>query len=139
VSLAPVGVIKATAGGGSAALEEESQLREVIGEIVVGAIRGTSFSWNMGVYGNCPRLVRNIQPVGHRLPLHYDSMVREALLLEWYSSLSLPFCIRHSLSACELLYHQLKLSNQASVRTNLSSVFTLSWCVSSLSDEVTSF
>ncbi|XP_046401109.1 phospholipid transfer protein C2CD2L isoform X3 [Ischnura elegans] len=76
VSLAPVGVIKAAAGGGSAAaLEEEAQLREVIGEIVVGAIRATSFSWNMGVYGNCPRLLRNVQPVGHRLPLHYDSMM----------------------------------------------------------------
>ncbi|XP_071450245.1 uncharacterized protein [Hetaerina americana] len=75
VFLAPVGVIKASSSGGSAALEEESQLREVIGEIVVGAIRGTCFSWNMGVYGTCPRLLRNVQLPGHRLPLHYDSMM----------------------------------------------------------------
>ncbi|KAG8238830.1 hypothetical protein J437_LFUL018661 [Ladona fulva] len=78
VSLAPVGAIKAAGGIGSAigqVQEEEAHLRELISEIVVGAIRGTSFTWNMGQYGNCPRLDRAKYAPGPRLPLHYDSLL----------------------------------------------------------------
>lgn len=70
VSLAPVGTIKKDL--------DESQLQEVITEIVVGALRGTNVHLNFYQYPTCPRLWREppVQP-GFSLPTHYDSMVSE--------------------------------------------------------------
>ncbi|XP_046425648.1 uncharacterized protein LOC124182418 isoform X2 [Neodiprion fabricii] len=67
VSLAPVGTIKKDL--------DESQLQEVVTEIVVGALRGTNVHLNLVQYPTCPRLWREPPPQpGFSLPLHYDSM-----------------------------------------------------------------
>ncbi|KZC11822.1 C2 domain-containing protein 2 [Dufourea novaeangliae] len=68
VSLAPVGTIKKDL--------DESHLQDVVTEIVVGALRGTSVHLNLFQYPSCPRLWREQatnQP-GFSLPMHYDSM-----------------------------------------------------------------
>ncbi|KAK2586822.1 hypothetical protein KPH14_011842 [Odynerus spinipes] len=71
VSLAQVGTIKKDL--------DESQLQEVVTEIVVGALRGTNVHLNLSQYPTCPRLWREppSQP-GFSLPVHYDSMTRNA-------------------------------------------------------------
>ncbi|KAK0173962.1 hypothetical protein PV328_007093 [Microctonus aethiopoides] len=67
VSLAPVGTIKKDL--------DESQLQEVVTEIVVGALRGINVHLNLANYPTCPRLWREPPPqVGFPLPVHYDSM-----------------------------------------------------------------
>ncbi|CAG5101209.1 Protein of unknown function [Cotesia congregata] len=67
VSLAAVGTIKKDL--------DESQLQEVVTEIVVGALRGTNVHLNLSKYPTCPRLWREPPPqTGFPLPLHYDSM-----------------------------------------------------------------
>ncbi|XP_012264813.2 uncharacterized protein LOC105691113 isoform X3 [Athalia rosae] len=67
VSLAPVGTIKKDL--------DESQLQEVVNEIVVGALRGTNVHLNLSQYPTCPRLWREPPPQpGYNLPVHYDSM-----------------------------------------------------------------
>ncbi|XP_043280643.1 uncharacterized protein [Venturia canescens] len=67
VSLAAVGTIKKDL--------DESQLQEVVTEIVIGALRGTNVHFNLTQYPTCPRLWREPPPQpGHPLPLHYDSM-----------------------------------------------------------------
>lgn len=73
VSLAAVGTIKKDL--------DESQLQEVVTEIVVGALRGTNVHFNLNQYPTCPRLWREppSQP-GHPLPLHYDSMVKKTFI-----------------------------------------------------------
>ncbi|KAI4488870.1 hypothetical protein M0804_004368 [Polistes exclamans] len=67
VSLAQVGTIKKDL--------DESQLQEVVTEIVVGALRGTNVHLNLSQYPTCPRLWREPPPQpGFSLPVHYDSM-----------------------------------------------------------------
>ncbi|XP_043260559.1 uncharacterized protein LOC122402095 isoform X2 [Colletes gigas] len=68
VSLAPVGTIKKDL--------DESQLQEVVTEIVVGALRGTNVHLNLFQYPSCPRLWREqtSNQSGFSLPVHYDSM-----------------------------------------------------------------
>ncbi|XP_018306143.1 uncharacterized protein [Mycetomoellerius zeteki] len=67
VSLAAVGTIKKDL--------DESQLQEVVTEIVVGALRGTNVHLNLSQYPTCPRLWREppSQP-GFSYPTHYDSV-----------------------------------------------------------------
>lgn len=66
--MAPVGTIKKDL--------DESQLQEVVTEIVVGALRGINVHLNLANYPTCPRLWREPPPqVGFPLPVHYDSMV----------------------------------------------------------------
>ncbi|XP_014283116.1 uncharacterized protein [Halyomorpha halys] len=67
VSLAQVGSIKNNL--------DESQLQDVICEIVTTALRQTSLHYNLSQYPNCPRLVRHPVSPAHLLPLHYDSML----------------------------------------------------------------
>ncbi|CAH1389002.1 unnamed protein product [Nezara viridula] len=67
VSLAQVGSIKNNL--------DESQLQDVICEIVTTALRQTSLNYNLSQYPNCPRLVRHPVSPAHLLPLHYDSML----------------------------------------------------------------
>nr|XP_012139467.1 PREDICTED: uncharacterized protein LOC100877431 isoform X5 [Megachile rotundata] len=68
VSLAQVGTIKKDL--------DESQLQEVVTEIVIGALRGTNVHLNLFQYPSCPRLWREppqTQP-SFSMPMHYDSM-----------------------------------------------------------------
>lgn len=67
VALAPVGNIKNNL--------DETQLQEVISEIVVNALRNTEVHLNFALYPTCPRLVRHVATPGHSLPVHYDSMI----------------------------------------------------------------
>ncbi|XP_031356297.1 uncharacterized protein LOC116180453 isoform X2 [Photinus pyralis] len=67
VALAPVGNIKNNL--------DETQLQEVISDIVVNALRSTEVQLNLGLYPTCPRLVRHVATPGHSLPVHYDSML----------------------------------------------------------------
>ncbi|XP_066147870.1 uncharacterized protein [Euwallacea fornicatus] len=66
VALAPVGNIKNNL--------DETQLQEVISEIVTNAIRNTEVHLNLVQYPTCPRLIRHVETPGRMLPLHYDSM-----------------------------------------------------------------
>ncbi|KAL0129619.1 hypothetical protein PUN28_001707 [Cardiocondyla obscurior] len=67
ISLAAVGVIKKDL--------DESQLQEVVSEIVVGALRGTNVHLNLSQYPTCPRLWREPPPQpGFSYPIHYDSV-----------------------------------------------------------------
>ncbi|XP_030755359.1 uncharacterized protein LOC115881827 isoform X3 [Sitophilus oryzae] len=66
VALAPVGNIKNNL--------DETQLQEVITEIVTTALRNTEVNLNLAQYPTCPRLIRHIETPGRMLPLHYDSM-----------------------------------------------------------------
>ncbi|CAB0005352.1 unnamed protein product [Nesidiocoris tenuis] len=67
VALAPVGAIKNNL--------DESQLQEVISEIVTAALRSTDVHCNFSNYPNCPRMSRYASSPGHMLPVHYDSIV----------------------------------------------------------------
>ncbi|XP_075213106.1 uncharacterized protein LOC142319565 isoform X4 [Lycorma delicatula] len=67
VSLAQVGAIKNNL--------DESQLQDVILEIVTVALRNSSVHINLGQYPTCPRLTRYIPPPSHLLPVHYDSLL----------------------------------------------------------------
>ncbi|KAF5297382.1 hypothetical protein FQR65_LT01313 [Abscondita terminalis] len=67
VALAPVGNIKNNL--------DETQLQEVISEIIVNAMRNTEVHLNFALYPTCPRLVRHVATPGHSLPVHYDSMI----------------------------------------------------------------
>ncbi|XP_029175085.1 uncharacterized protein LOC114943597 isoform X2 [Nylanderia fulva] len=68
ISLAAVGTIKKDL--------DESQLQEVVTEIVAGALRGTSVHLNLSQYPTCPRLWREPppQPGFSSYPTHYDNM-----------------------------------------------------------------
>nr|XP_023021756.1 uncharacterized protein LOC111510118 isoform X3 [Leptinotarsa decemlineata] len=66
VALAPVGNIKNNL--------DETQLQEVISEILMTALRSTEVKLNLAQYPTCPRLVRHVATPGQFLPLHYDSM-----------------------------------------------------------------
>ncbi|KAL1516567.1 hypothetical protein ABEB36_000467 [Hypothenemus hampei] len=66
VALAPVGNIKNNL--------DETQLQEVISEIVTNALRNTEVHLNLAQYPNCPRLIRHIEAPSRLLPVHYDSM-----------------------------------------------------------------
>ncbi|XP_026824984.1 uncharacterized protein LOC105285796 isoform X2 [Ooceraea biroi] len=67
ISLAAVGTIKKDL--------DESQLQEVVTEIVVGALRGTNVHLNLSQYPTCPRLWREPPPQpGFSYPTHYDNV-----------------------------------------------------------------
>ncbi|XP_036147983.1 uncharacterized protein LOC105836218 isoform X5 [Monomorium pharaonis] len=67
ISLAAVGTIKKDL--------DESQLQEVVTEIVVGALRGTNVHLNLSQYPTCPRLWREPPPQpGFSYSTHYDSV-----------------------------------------------------------------
>ncbi|XP_070163380.1 uncharacterized protein [Polyergus mexicanus] len=67
VSLAAVGTIKKDL--------DESQLQEVVTEIVVGALRGINVHLNLSQYPTCPRLWREPPPQpGFSYPTHYDNV-----------------------------------------------------------------
>ncbi|KAL6442081.1 hypothetical protein ACFW04_002418 [Cataglyphis niger] len=67
VSLAAVGAIKKDL--------DESQLQEVVTEIVVGALRGINVHFNLSQYPTCPRLWREPPPQpGFSYPTHYDNV-----------------------------------------------------------------
>ncbi|XP_050490515.1 uncharacterized protein LOC126873549 isoform X2 [Bombus huntii] len=68
VSLAQVGTIKKDL--------DESQLQEVVTEIVIGALRGTNVHLNLFQYPSCPRLWREPATTQHSfsMPMHYDNV-----------------------------------------------------------------
>ncbi|XP_014204637.1 uncharacterized protein LOC106636670 isoform X2 [Copidosoma floridanum] len=68
VSLAQVGAIKKDL--------DESQMQDLLTEIVIGAIRSTSLHLNLSNYVNCPRLWReSMNPTGgYSMPGQYDPM-----------------------------------------------------------------
>lgn len=66
IALAPVGNIKNNL--------DESQLQEVIVEILTEALRSTEVDLNLAQYPTCPRLIRHVSMPGQILPVHYDSM-----------------------------------------------------------------
>ncbi|XP_029041924.2 uncharacterized protein LOC114875616 isoform X2 [Osmia bicornis bicornis] len=66
VSLAQVGTIKKDF--------DESQLQEVVTEIVIGALRGTNVHLNLFQYPSCPRLWRELQQTAYSMSTHYDGM-----------------------------------------------------------------
>uniref|UniRef100_A0A0K8SUS5 C2 domain-containing protein 2 n=2 Tax=Lygus hesperus TaxID=30085 RepID=A0A0K8SUS5_LYGHE len=67
VALAPVGAIKNNL--------DETQLQDVINEIVTTALRSSDVHCNFSNYPTCPRLSRYVPSPGHILPLHYDSIL----------------------------------------------------------------
>ncbi|CAH2226414.1 jg25908, partial [Pararge aegeria aegeria] len=67
VALAPVGPLRPNA--------DESELQQLISDIVVSALRNTHLYFNFAHYPTCPRLRRYVPEAGPRLPLHYDSML----------------------------------------------------------------
>lgn len=67
VSLAQVGAIKNNL--------DESQLQDVIVEIITVALRNSAVHINFNQYPTCPRLQRHVPTPGHLLPVHYDSML----------------------------------------------------------------
>ncbi|XP_018561646.1 phospholipid transfer protein C2CD2L isoform X4 [Anoplophora glabripennis] len=69
IALAPVGNIKNNL--------DETQLQEVISEILITALRNAEVNLNLAQYPTCPRLVRHVATPGHILPVHYDSMVSD--------------------------------------------------------------
>lgn len=68
VLLAPVGSIKNPG-------LDESQMQDVIADIITNALRTTEVHLNLFKYSSCPRLKRYHEPPGSTLPLHYDSMM----------------------------------------------------------------
>lgn len=66
IALAPVGNIKNNL--------DESQLQEVIIEIVTNALRNTEVHLNLAQYPTCPRLIRHVASPGQGYPVHYDGM-----------------------------------------------------------------
>lgn len=78
VSLAQVGTIKKDL--------DESQLQEVVTEIVIGALRGTNVHLNLFQYPSCPRLWREsaaTQPT-FSMPMHYDNVVSIRIVCNFY-------------------------------------------------------
>ncbi|XP_026743461.1 uncharacterized protein LOC113505126 isoform X2 [Trichoplusia ni] len=69
VALAPVGALRPNT--------TESNLQQLISDIVVNALRSTSLQFNLSQYPTCPRLRRYVEPAAPRLPLHYDSMLQQ--------------------------------------------------------------
>ncbi|XP_072760890.1 uncharacterized protein [Anoplolepis gracilipes] len=68
ISLAAVGTIKKDL--------DESQLQEVVTEIVVGALRGINVHLNLSQYPTCPRLWREPPPQpGFSYPTQYDNIM----------------------------------------------------------------
>uniref|UniRef100_A0A1B6LEX4 Phorbol-ester/DAG-type domain-containing protein n=1 Tax=Graphocephala atropunctata TaxID=36148 RepID=A0A1B6LEX4_9HEMI len=57
---------------------DESQLQEVISEIVTVALRNTEVHFNLAQYPTCPRLNRYVPPPSHLLPVHYDSLLNSS-------------------------------------------------------------
>ncbi|KAI5705432.1 hypothetical protein M8J75_014982 [Diaphorina citri] len=68
VLLAPVGSIKNPG-------LDESQMQDVIADIITNAMRTTEVHLNLFKYASCPRLKRYHEPPGSTLPVHYDSMM----------------------------------------------------------------
>ncbi|XP_052742675.1 uncharacterized protein LOC112046088 isoform X1 [Bicyclus anynana] len=68
VALAPVGPLRPNA--------DESELQQLISDIVVSALRNTHLYFNFAPYPTCPRLRRYVPEAAPRLPLHYDSMLQ---------------------------------------------------------------
>lgn len=68
VALAPVGPLRPNAA--------ESDLQQLVNDIVVSALRNTNLNFNLAPYPTCPRLRRYVPDAGPRLPLHYDSMLQ---------------------------------------------------------------
>ncbi|CAG5059927.1 unnamed protein product [Parnassius apollo] len=69
VALAPVGPLRPNT--------TESNLQQIVSDIVVSALRNTHFQFNLAPYPTCPRLRRHVAEVSPRLPLHYDSMLQQ--------------------------------------------------------------
>ncbi|XP_045457350.1 phospholipid transfer protein C2CD2L [Melitaea cinxia] len=69
VALAPVGALRPNAA--------ESDLQQLISDIVVGALRNTHLLFNFSLYPTCPRLRRYLADAAPRLPLHYDAMLHQ--------------------------------------------------------------
>ncbi|XP_072933998.1 uncharacterized protein [Epargyreus clarus] len=69
VALAPVGPLKPNA--------TESNLQQLVSDIVVSALRNTHLKFNLSPYPTCPRLRRYIPDASPRLPLHYDAMLQQ--------------------------------------------------------------
>ncbi|XP_062531720.1 uncharacterized protein LOC101746973 isoform X5 [Bombyx mori] len=67
VALAPVGPLRPNA--------TESNLQQLISDIVVNALRNSHLQFNLSQYPTCPRLRRYVE-TSSRLPLHYDSMLQ---------------------------------------------------------------
>ncbi|CAH0718598.1 unnamed protein product, partial [Brenthis ino] len=68
IALAPVGPLRPNAA--------ESDLQQLVSDIVVSALRSTQLNFNFAHYPTCPRLRRYVHDTGPRLPLHYDSMLQ---------------------------------------------------------------
>ncbi|XP_064075452.1 uncharacterized protein LOC113401176 isoform X11 [Vanessa tameamea] len=69
VALAPVGPLRPNAA--------ESDLQQLISDIVVSALRNTQLFFSFAGYPTCPRLRRHPPDAAPRLPLHYDSMLHQ--------------------------------------------------------------
>ncbi|KAM3968740.1 uncharacterized protein ACR2FA_000349 isoform 2-T2 [Aphomia sociella] len=67
VALAPVGPLRPNA--------TESNLQQLVSDIVVSALRNIHLEFNLAQYPTCPRLRRYVDSAP-RLPLHYDSMLQ---------------------------------------------------------------
>lgn len=67
VALAPVGPLRPNA--------TETNMQQLISDIVINALRSTHFHFNLSGYPTCPRLRRHVD-TGPRLPLHYDAMLQ---------------------------------------------------------------
>lgn len=67
VALAPVGPLRPNA--------TESNLQQLVSDIVVSALRNIHLEFNLAQYPTCPRLRRYVD-TAPRLPLHYDSMLQ---------------------------------------------------------------
>ncbi|XP_068624307.1 uncharacterized protein [Battus philenor] len=69
VALAPVGPLRPNA--------TESNLQQIVSDIVVNALRSTHLLFNLAPYPTCPRLRRHVAEPTPRLPLHYDAMLQQ--------------------------------------------------------------
>nr|XP_018900923.1 PREDICTED: uncharacterized protein LOC109032994 isoform X3 [Bemisia tabaci] len=68
IGLAPVGSIKNNK-------LDESQLQDVVIEILTNAVRSTQLNLNLGQFPNCPRFSRYLPEQPPVLPVHYDSLL----------------------------------------------------------------
>ncbi|XP_045507661.1 phospholipid transfer protein C2CD2L isoform X4 [Colias croceus] len=69
VALAPVGPLRPNTA--------ESNLQQLVSDIIVSALRNTNLKFNLAPYPTCPRLRRYTAESTPRLPLHYDSMLQQ--------------------------------------------------------------
>ncbi|CAG4993140.1 unnamed protein product [Colias eurytheme] len=69
VALAPVGPLRPNTA--------ESNLQQLVSDIIVSALRNTNLKFNLAPYPTCPRLRRYMAESTPRLPLHYDSMLQQ--------------------------------------------------------------